>query len=348
MQACLFDLPNELILQALVILPTTALLPVGGVCRRFHALVVRLLQTRLYHAANLPDHTLLIECYHPSRRLTEPPLYCTYIGSPGLDREVPHEQSKANRETSHVGRLKELHSLYSVFTPHRRVVLNRPHPAGDIPGSRTHPSSSQALASNNVSTETEAVKQTFSLEGHELFTQICAHANIVRVGPRNGLFRSFVKVEDGVIRVWREWLNRMARNTEEALATSKVSEPYLLTTNKGKEPCSSKTGTLAIEEDTRILWVDVKKNVGLRVKITEKKWQRVVPVLIHADEEISVSYEIEYQGKCSILGLRSCANRCSLELLIRTAHLVLMMERSLNQQENHSGKAVVFGAFGSD
>jgi hypothetical protein len=296
MQACLFDLPNELVLQALVLLPTTALLPLGGVCQRFHALVIRILQTRLYQAANLPDHTLLIECYHPSRRLTEPPLYCTYIGSPGLDVGISPEKSKVDRETSYVGRLKELHSLYSIFTPHRPVVPNRPHLAGDIPGSRTHPSSSQASASKTVPIETEAVKQVFSLEGHELFTQICAHANIVRVGPRNGLFRSFIKVEDGVIRVWRDWLDRMSRETKEASATSEVSKTYLPSAHKGKEPRGTEKYPLAIEEDTRILWIDVKKNVGLRVKITEKKWRRDLPILIHADEEISVSYEIEYQG----------------------------------------------------
>jgi len=45
---------------------------------------------------------------------------------------------------------------------------------------------------------------------------------------------------------------------------------------------------------------------------------------------VSVSYEIEYQ-----------------ELVIRTAHLLLTLEKSDNQEENHSGKAVVFGTFGN-
>jgi hypothetical protein len=33
------------------------------------------------------------------------------------------------------------------------------------------------------------------------------------------------------------------------------------------------------------------------------------------------------------------------ELLIRTSHLVLMLEKSMMQEDN-SGKAVVFGSFG--
>jgi hypothetical protein len=300
---CLYDLPNELILQSLTILPTTALLPLASISRRFHALVIRIFQTRLYQAANLPDHTLLLECYHPSQKLTEPPLYCTYIGSPGLDVGVSHESNKNYEEWTAVGRLNVLRNLYSVFTPHRRIVSKRPHPAGDIPGSRTH-SSSQASSSKSVAVETEAVKQILSLEGHELFTQVCALAHIVRVGPRNGLFRSFVEVEDGVIRVWREWLGRMSKETDAASSTATPSEMGTVLPSKGKIAEGSQGELVDIGEDNRILWVDVKKNVGLRLKVTEKKWRRNVPILIHADEEISVSYEIEYRGNLLLPALQ--------------------------------------------
>lgn len=34
------------------------------------------------------------------------------------------------------------------------------------------------------------------------------------------------------------------------------------------------------------------------------------------------------------------------ELLIRTTHLLLMLEKSMLQEDNSSGKAVVFGSFG--
>jgi hypothetical protein len=34
------------------------------------------------------------------------------------------------------------------------------------------------------------------------------------------------------------------------------------------------------------------------------------------------------------------------ELFIRTSHLLLVLEKSLVQDDNSSGKAVVFGSFG--
>ena len=34
------------------------------------------------------------------------------------------------------------------------------------------------------------------------------------------------------------------------------------------------------------------------------------------------------------------------ELFIRTSHLLLALEQSLTQEDNTSGKAVVFGSFG--
>jgi hypothetical protein len=309
MAAAFLDLPNELILQTLTILPTTALLPLASISRRVHALVIRIFQTRLRQAANLPDHSLLLECYHPSQKLTEPPLFCTYVGSPGLDIGASHKKTIDDKEWTAVGSRDAMRNLYSVFTPHRRFVSKRPHPAGDIPGSRTH-SSSQASTTNSGFIEKETVKQILSLEGHELFTQICAVAIIVRSGPRNGLFRSCVELEDGVIRVWREWLGRMSGEADEASITSTPSEIDLDITGKGKGkgPQLSENETGGIGEDRRILWVDAKKNVGLRLKVTEKKWRRNEPVLIHADEEDSVSYEIEYQGNFYIPLLQSSPN----------------------------------------
>lgn len=37
---------------------------------------------------------------------------------------------------------------------------------------------------------------------------------------------------------------------------------------------------------------------------------------------------------------------CKTELLIRTSHLLLMLEKSMVQEDNTSGQAVVFGSFG--
>lgn len=79
----------------------------------------------------------------------------------------------------------------------------------------------------------------------------------------------------------------------------------------------------------------------------ERKLRRDVPILIRNDEDTPVSYDIEFEGK-SEPGRARLANAltCRVELLIRTSHLLLMLEKSMNQDDNSSGKAVVFGSFG--
>jgi len=118
-----------------------------------------------------------------------------------------------------------------------------------------------------------------------------------------------VEVEDGVVRVWRDWLGKVTGGGSTISA-------------QGKEVLPT--------DQKRILWVDTARNVGLRVRVKETKWRREQqPILMFAGEEMPVSYEIEYE-----------------ELLVRTSHLLLKFEKSLLQQDNTSGKAVVFGSFG--
>ncbi|KAF2433483.1 hypothetical protein EJ08DRAFT_668796 [Tothia fuscella] len=321
----LLDLPNELILHTLSCLPTAQVLNLATVSHRLYALVCRLLHARLCDAAGLSGHTLLLECYHPSQKLTEPPLFCSYLSTPELDSCCVDDEGG-----SVIGRLAAMRDLYSTFRPHRRIVSKRAHPAGDIPGSRTYtsPSSSSSPPTTMPPQPVlalEPVRQILSLEGHELFTQLCCVTNLVRIGPRQGIFRSFITVGEGVIRVWKDWLASMAFSASHLVVITKEQAAAVA---KGKEPDLA-CPAIETQGDWRVLWSDNKFNVGVRLKVKEKKWQRNAPVLIHADEEVSVSFEIEYQ-----------------ELVVRTTHLLLMLEQSGLQDEN-SGKAVVFGSFGA-
>jgi hypothetical protein len=346
----LLDLPNELILHTLSCLTTEELLPFATISQRIHALICRVIHARLYECTTLVGRTILLECYHPSQKLTEPPLFCSYLSTPGLDSCLLVNDGEDEKECHAIGRLDTLRNLYSAFQPYRRVVSKRAHPAGDIPGSRTYtsPSSSSNAAPSNAATssasgEREPVKHILSLEGHELFTQLCCVTNLVRTGPRQGIFRSFITIEEGFIRVWKDWLSRMSQEacnipekaTEEQQATSGGNE---------LEPSG---GLVDAGKDWRVLWVDPKKNIGLRVKVTEKKWRRQMPVLIHADEEVSVSFEIEYHGMAFVQLVCAKVLTPLIELVVRSAHLLLMLEKSNSQDDNQSGKAVVFGTFGS-
>lgn len=185
-----------------------------------------------------------------------------------------------------------MRNMYSRFRPHRRELERdgrrvRRAP-GDIPGSRTFP----GTASDRHKGET--VKQILNLDGHELFTQLVAQSNLVKIGPRNGLFTCFVEVEEGVVRVWRGWLKAMALKSNDVI--SEVTQDAVTRDRKGKAAVGKMSGTARDLDDESILWVSPAKNTGLRFNIRERKMVANAPILIRADEDPPVSYEIEYDG----------------------------------------------------
>ncbi|KAF2824232.1 hypothetical protein CC86DRAFT_354104 [Ophiobolus disseminans] len=312
----LYTLPNELLIHLFVPMTTLELLPLTSISRRLSTIILRILHTRLVAAAELNSHSLLLECYHPSAKLVEPPYFCAYHGTDGLSLY----DTEAEDEPNLGFRLGKMRNMYSRFRPHQRELENggrRVRP-GDIPGSRTFPGTVQDRYQG------ETVKQMLSLESHELFTQLVSQTNLVRIGPRHGLFTCFVEVEEGVLRVWKDWLESMAIRGRKA----DIDAPQEVV-GRGKEVAKEVEDKEVDLDDARILWVSASKNTGIRFNVKERKFRRDVPILIRADEGMPASYEIEYD-----------------ELLIRTSHLLLMLEKSLVQEDNSSGKAVVFGSFG--
>ena len=270
---------------------TPELLPLTTLSHRIYTIILRILHNRLVIASELDSHTVLLECFHPSAKLTEPPYFCTYHGTDGLDRY----EALAESDKSLATRLGEMHNLYSRFRPHRRALeaggrrLKRP--PGDVPGSRTF-----SDASRN-SFDAKPVKQVLSLEAHELFTQLVAQTHLVHIVPQHGNFTGFVPMEEGVIRVWRDWLREM---TAELKDPKPDQREVIGEAGKGKEKVD--IGDVQVEhhgiDDKRILWVSPNKDTGIRFTVRERKIRRDIPVLIRADEEdVPVSYEIEYDGK---------------------------------------------------
>ena len=230
-------------------------------------------------AASLKDHKLILECYHPSSKFTEPYLFCDYLGTPGLNDHTKCTLSMY--ETSGVGRLGKLRKIYSRFRPTRdtdkRVV--RSHPVGDIQGSNTFPSTAVGHRSSN-----DTVTHTVSLDSHELFSQLCIVANLVRLGPHRGVFLSCVDVMEGVVRVWRNWLEERARAP--------------IVRAQSVNPCSNDGQAVGQVDDEpdRMIWVDSVRNVGIRVQVKEKKWRQDTHVLLHRDEDQALSYSVEFEG----------------------------------------------------
>jgi hypothetical protein len=175
----------------------------------------------------------------------------------------------------------------------------------------------------------EAVKQLLSLEDYERFTQLCAVTNLVKLGPKNGLFTRFVEVDECVLRVYKSWLRKLSECADEDVMENIVAG----NANKDKEPVEDVENTQVLSDlsDEGILWMNQAKTTGLRLKVRERKFRRDAPILIRADEDedTPVTFEIEYH-----------------ELLIQTSHLLLCLEKSFLQDDSNTGKAVVFGTFG--
>jgi len=312
-------LPNEIIITLLSSLSTRTLLPLTSVSHRFHDLILRILHHRLIHTASLKDYRLILECFHSSTKLSTPYIFCDYLGTDGLSDDVEGE-GYLYKDVEKTGRLGKLPGLYSHFRPVRpneERKIRRPHPAGDVPG---HPNTSTWFPglSNGPSEEQEPeyVCQNINLEPQELFSQICTITDLLKVGPRRGLFLGCVNIGEGVIQVWRDWL------AERAAA---------LTANwKTKSP--SEASKKAEKEDygKRMLWADSGSNVGLRLRVVERADVPAL-LLVRRDENAPVSYTLQYE-----------------ELVIRTTRLLLKVEQSLDLEVNHSSKAIVIGDCGYD
>ncbi|KAL9122758.1 MAG: hypothetical protein Q9187_000697 [Circinaria calcarea] len=285
------------------------------ISRRFHDLILRIIQGRLLLAASPKGHTLILECYHPSAKSTEPHLVCQYLGTPGLANAF-QETEPIPYHAGGVGQLGQWRDLYSHFRPARQETecrVLRSHPAGEavrLPNpkisltgdGRLHEEPTKDLVSHDV-----------NLDSHELFSQLCVVTHLVQLGPRSGIFYSIVNIADGVVRIWRKWL-------AERTKVLKSHETSNMDDRSSAHP--------DLDESSRMLWVDSRRNAGLLVRIRERSIRRDVPLLLHKDEDPAVSYVMEYE-----------------ELRIRTAHLLQAVEQAHLEKSNVSGKAMIFGSF---
>lgn len=309
-------------MQVLSYLPTQHVLFVTPVSRRMHALALRLVHNRLSIAAGLNGHTLILECYHPSAKLTTSSLFCTSLGTDGLEDALDFGGQQE------VGRVTHLGSLYSRFQPQRKETetpTTRWVRAGDIPGSRTYPVHA-APGESSARKSGILVTETVSLDSHELFSQLCCVANLVKLGPRRFITSMVTPpISDGMIRVWRDWLARQV-NGEQRLEAKLASDP---------------------RKDPSVLWVNnaPPNAVGIKCRTRECRWRQDNPVLISSEEDVAVSYDLDFEGKSSsrLLLLLSLTRS---ELVINTIYLLLRIEESMQKQDHISSKAIVFGAFG--
>lgn len=91
-------------------------------------------------------------------------------------------------------------------------------------------------------------------------------------------------------------------------------------------------------------WADNSETVGLRLRVVER--EEDAPVLVRKDEDPAVSYTLQYEGMISFsLDTAITSILTIVELVIKTTQLLLLVEQSLDQEVQHSGKAVVIGSW---
>ncbi|KAK3379161.1 hypothetical protein B0T24DRAFT_589754 [Lasiosphaeria ovina] len=331
--------PNEILLTILSLLPTASLLPLAAVSRRFYSAVARLAHTRMLRVTAQPDYRLILECYHPSAKISTPYLYCDFVrtDSLGLDARSP---APVGGGEDHVDRglpeptLGRLYGMYSHFRPvvqeeNRRPRLRYPRrghatPAQlDTSASRSSSSAGEQSQSRDglkpePDQEPERPSQDIYLDEDQLFSQLCTVTNLVKLGPKPGFFLSHVNISDGVIRVFRDWL-----------ATQAAAARARRVTSGGSDSCIDSPGQERATQE--VLWADRRCHVGLKFRVAEKDdvaghvWR--APVLVDKANEPPVAYRLEFE-----------------ELRVRTSRLLLMVERSEAQELNTSGKAIVIAS----
>ncbi|KIX02182.1 uncharacterized protein Z518_08121 [Rhinocladiella mackenziei CBS 650.93] len=319
----LYSLPNEILFSILSGFETQSLLPWAIVSRRFHSIILRILHFRLLLAAALPDCKLILEAYHPSRRDGDSSLLCTYLGTDGLGSKHEGEGSLYEECEGEQGRFAKLGALYSRFRPERSGVqrsipLRRIASTGPSQSS-SQPASSDPSQSNRDDAGDSAdskVIHILNLDPDELFVQFCAYPSLTRLGPTRRLFWTnfeIVQSGQGVMRVWKQWLQDRAQ------------ELWQQEQNPGVE--MDRTSTTTIGADKNIIWTDYRKNVGLRVAVRDREGTCYGKDPCEFDD-LPMSFSIEIQ-----------------ELVVRTTHLMLAVEAFMQEQDNRSGKALIFGNF---
>jgi len=282
------------------------------ISHRFHDLIIRIIEDRLLKAASLGAHTLILGVSHPTTNASY--LFCQYLGHGGPTRI---EDTLMNCDST--GRLRRLSTIYSHFRP----LL----PENDSTIPRLQPSTGLLIGQLGDITQIETgyTCQDIHLESHELFSQLCTSTKLVKVSKNLGLLQTLVDVSDGVIRIWRNWLDGRCAAPSRQSADIPSGSSHTLEDN---------------EDEYIILWADNKEHVGLRMGVEEKE-SLDQESIANPNEDRSVSYTLQFEGMV-LAYLDSSDTDLLLELVIRATQLLLAVEQSFDQEAKYSRRTTVF------
>ncbi|PLN75979.1 hypothetical protein BDW42DRAFT_188959 [Aspergillus taichungensis] len=324
-QPHLYALPNEVFVQILTPLSTRNLLPLTTVSRRFHALILRILHYRLLVSASLNEYKLILECFHPLSKLVEPHVFCSYLGTDGLSDQYEGKGS-LYEGVDEAQRLGRLNSLYSRFRPEATVD--------------GRPSETRRRVGGESREDDLPVTRPIHLDALENFSQLCVVVNLVEVVPgSSSLLLSANTVEDEVVRLFQDWLQDAVRRREHLENYSDLDLGRM----------TEETYADSRMDGGEMIWVDQARNVGLKVRVREKREDgETAPILVHRDEEPATSFDLAIEGTFAE-AFSACSrtvvlNSWFLELHVRATRLLTTMEKSHEEQQNHSNRAMIFAA----
>lgn len=284
----------KLLLRVFDVLESRDVIALTPVCRHFHCLALRLIHNRLQIAAGLASHTLFLECHHPAARTPGGKLSC----QPQTTRALTDLLSGVHDENNYIGQVKQVFDMYTPFTPQRRPpeTTIRWSVPGDIPGSRTHPSSNPQV----VYDLNEPVTYTITVDSQEVFSQLSCLAYLGRSEYAQGMMFSIQQVSEGHIRIWRNWLSdqceRKTWNDGEPIAIYHEAPTSPMTSTASRP--DGGVSYIPPTKDPSVLWVDSRdENVGIKFRVRERVWRRAAPVAFSSDVEAPVTYKVELEGE---------------------------------------------------
>ncbi|CAK1363801.1 hypothetical protein CB0940_04196 [Cercospora beticola] len=322
----IFALPNEILLNILSGFPSKELIHFSTTNRHFHSLVVRLLHRRLQTAASLDGYTLYLECGPPAAKWTLQKVLCTALGT-GDMQDLSNDIEQGNKQVGIIGRMGRLRSRFRPVTKEPDwLSIPRPHPAGDIPGSRTYVPAEAAAA--KLRDAGNAVTRTIGIDADCLFSQLETFAFLGRREGTLGIMCNIVEVCRGTIRVWREWLSKQCESKQ---WTDGEQIAIIHEDDAGNRKARSESISYISDphKDSSILWLNTGAyESGIKFRVKEQKWRRDQPLFASSSYEIPVSYVVELE-----------------EVIISTSRLLLNLEAAQGRQIDGTGRALVFGSY---
>lgn len=202
-------------------------------------------------------------------------------------------------EDHYVGQVKRLGNLFTRCRPESNEPefrVKQRHPAGDVPGSRTYQDTTIRPATRD---EDNVVRDTVSVDAHELFSQLTTVAYLGRRESTRGLLCSLQEVAEGTIRVWRDWLSRHCESRSFTDHSTIVINHGNESADKLKARSDSVAEACDPTKDPQVLWINTRgEDVGIKFKVKRQKQRATnLPLLYSSDIEIAVSYVIEFEGK---------------------------------------------------